>query len=122
MLTEPLVSPYYATKEHLMGLPPLYFAVGGSESYLGDSTVLAKKAAQCGVDVTLEVYSGMWHVFPAFSEGCGSGQELWSAVRALNMTAFWVRHVAETGRPPFTMEVEGPLGGTGYGRTPVTSS
>ena len=35
-------------------VPPLYFAVGASESILGDSVRVAQHAAQGGVDVILE--------------------------------------------------------------------
>jgi len=35
-------------------VPPLYFAVGASESILGDSVRVAQHAAQGGADVILE--------------------------------------------------------------------
>ena len=39
-------------------VPPLYFAVGASESILGDSVRVAQHAAQGGVDVILEAGGG----------------------------------------------------------------
>jgi len=56
----PLVSPLYAD---LRGLPPLLIQVGSDEILLSDSTRLAEKAKAAGVDVTLEVWEGMQHVW-----------------------------------------------------------
>jgi len=101
LLKDPVASPMYAGAEELAGggVPPLYFAVGASESILGDSVIVAQKAAAYGAEVSLEIFEGMWHVFPMYSEGCGSGRELWPAMRALNHTARHIRTVARTGHP-----------------------
>ena len=32
----------------------------------------------------MDVHVGMWHDFPMYSEGCGSGYTLWQAALALN--------------------------------------
>lgn len=56
----PLASPLYAD---LHGLPPLYIHVGDDEILLDDSRMLAERARAAGVDVSLEVWEGMWHVF-----------------------------------------------------------
>jgi monoterpene epsilon-lactone hydrolase len=59
----PLAAPLYA---ELSGLPPLLIQVGGAERLLDDSTRLAERARKAGVDVTLEVWDDMihvWHVF-----------------------------------------------------------
>lgn len=58
--TDPRVSPLYAD---LHGLPPLLIQVGDHEILLSDSTRLARRAREAGVDVTLEVWEGMWHVW-----------------------------------------------------------
>lgn len=58
----PLVSPLYA---ELRGLPPLLVHVGDHEVLLDDAVRLATRARAAGVDVTLEVWEGMWHVFHA---------------------------------------------------------
>ncbi len=59
----PLASPLYAD---LKGLPPLLIQVGSAEILLDDSTRLAQKAKEAGVDATLEVWDDMvhaWHMF-----------------------------------------------------------
>jgi monoterpene epsilon-lactone hydrolase len=60
----PLISPVYA---HLRGLPPLLIQVGDCEVLLSDSVRLAEQARQAGVDTTLEVWDGMWHVFQGYA-------------------------------------------------------
>jgi monoterpene epsilon-lactone hydrolase len=45
------------------GLPPLCIHVGDEEILLSDSIRLAERARAAGVDVELEIWSGMWHVF-----------------------------------------------------------
>jgi acetyl esterase/lipase len=57
---DPRVSPLYAD---LHGLPPLLVQVGDHEILLNDSTRLAERAKEAGVDITLEVWEGMWHVW-----------------------------------------------------------
>lgn len=61
-LDDPLVSPLHAD---LAGLPPLLIQVGDHEVLLSDSTVLASRARDAGVSVTLETYPGAFHVFQA---------------------------------------------------------
>jgi acetyl esterase/lipase len=56
----PLASPVYA---NLHGLPPLLIQVGSEEVLLSDSQRLAENARLSGVDVTLEVWEGMQHVW-----------------------------------------------------------
>jgi len=56
----PLASPYFAD---LHGLPPLLIQVGSHEVCLSDSERFAKKARQAGVEVTLEIWPGMQHVW-----------------------------------------------------------
>jgi acetyl esterase/lipase len=60
----PYASPLYA---QLHGLPPVLIHVGDAEVILDDSTRFAAKAREAGVDVTLEVWDEMPHVFPAFA-------------------------------------------------------
>ena len=59
----PTVSPVFAS---LAGLPPLLIQVGTAELLLADATELAANARRDGVDVTLEVWDEMIHVFQAF--------------------------------------------------------
>jgi acetyl esterase/lipase len=57
---DPLASPLFAD---LQGLPPLLIQVGSSEVLLSDSTSFAKRAQEAGVDVTLQVWPQMYHVW-----------------------------------------------------------
>jgi acetyl esterase/lipase len=60
---EPLATPHLAD---LSMLPPLLIQVGGAEILLDDARLLAADARRSGVDVTLEVWPHMvhvWHVF-----------------------------------------------------------
>lgn len=60
----PLISPLHADYTNF---PPLLIHVGGDEIMLSDSTRLAEKARNAGVDVRLKIWEGMWHVFPFFA-------------------------------------------------------
>jgi len=60
----PHASPLYAD---LRGLPPLLIHVGDAEVILDDSTRLAARASEAGVEVSLEIWDEMPHVFPAFA-------------------------------------------------------
>jgi epsilon-lactone hydrolase len=59
-LTSPLISPLYANLE---GLPPLLIQVGTDEILLDDAARFAEKARNAEVNVTLEVWDAMFHVF-----------------------------------------------------------
>ncbi|HEX8732564.1 MAG TPA: alpha/beta hydrolase, partial [Ktedonobacterales bacterium] len=59
----PLASPLFAD---LHGLPPLLVHVGDAETLLDDSRSLAQRARDAGVEVTLHIWPGMFHVFPIF--------------------------------------------------------
>ena len=63
-LTHPYISPLFAD---LHGLPPTFIQVGTEEILYDDSTRLEQKAHLAGVDVSLETWPGMWHVFQAFA-------------------------------------------------------
>ena len=68
----PLVSPLYAD---LRDLPPLLIHVGTAEVLYDDSTRFAKRAKEAGVDVTLEIFEDMIHVFHTFAPLAPEGQE-----------------------------------------------
>ena len=68
----PYISPLYAD---LKGLPPLLIQVGSAELLLDDSTRFAEKAKKAGVDVTLEIWEDMIHVFQAFALWAPEGQQ-----------------------------------------------
>lgn len=59
----PLVSPVFA---NVAGLPPMLIQVGDDEILLSDSTRLAEKLEAEGIEVELEVWPHMWHVFQMF--------------------------------------------------------
>jgi len=63
-LTSPLISPLYAD---LKSLPPLLIQVGTDEILLDDAVRCAENARKAGVDVTLEVWDEMFHVFQMVS-------------------------------------------------------
>ena len=69
-LRAPLAAPLYAD---LRGLPPLLIQVGSSEVLLDDSNRLAGIAREAGVEVQMEVWDDMihvWHMFaPILPEG-----------------------------------------------------
>ncbi|VVB95245.1 Arylesterase [uncultured archaeon] len=78
----PLISPLYAD---LHGLPPMLIQVGSHEIMLSDSTRFADKARNAGVDVTLKVWDGMWHVFQS------TGLSLPEARQAINEIGVFVK-------------------------------
>lgn len=59
----PLAAPLYAD---LVGLPPLLIQVGTAETLLDDSNRIAAKAKAAGVEVTLEPWEDMIHVWQIF--------------------------------------------------------
>jgi monoterpene epsilon-lactone hydrolase len=78
---DPLVSPLYAD---LRGMPPLLIQVGDRETVLDDSVMFADKARAAGIDVSLEVWDGMIHVFQMFGELPEARQAIASIAGFLN--------------------------------------
>jgi acetyl esterase/lipase len=68
----PLAAPIYAD---LRGLPPLLIQVGTAEVLLDDSTRLAERAKSAGVDVILETWEDMIHVWHSFAAILPEGQQ-----------------------------------------------
>ncbi|HUW03930.1 MAG TPA: alpha/beta hydrolase [Acidimicrobiales bacterium] len=62
--SDPLASPLFG--DHA-GLPPTYISVGDAEIILDDSTRLATRMADAGVDVKIVVADAMFHVYPALA-------------------------------------------------------
>ena len=78
----PLASPLYAD---LKGLPALLIQVGDRETVLDDSTMFADVARAAGVDVELQVWDAMIHVFQMFgAELAEAGQAIASIAGFLN--------------------------------------
>jgi monoterpene epsilon-lactone hydrolase len=70
-LNNPLVSPVFAD---FHGFPPLLIQVSGDEILLDDATALAAKAKAGGVDVTLKVWDGLWHVWQVVGDSIPESQ------------------------------------------------
>ena len=68
----PLAAPLHAS---LRGLPPLFIQVGRREVLLDDALRLAQKAQREGVEVTLEVWPGMIHVWQIFASDLEEARE-----------------------------------------------
>jgi len=68
----PLASPLYAD---LKGLPQFCIQVGSAEILLDDATRLAKRAREAGVEVQLDIWEDMIHVFQAFAVMAPEGTE-----------------------------------------------
>jgi acetyl esterase/lipase len=82
---DPLVSPLHAD---IKDLPPLLIQVGDRETVLDDSVMFADKARAAGVEVELQVWDGMIHVFQMF------GAELPEAHQAIaSIAGFLNRHL-----------------------------
>jgi acetyl esterase/lipase len=56
----PLVSPIHGD---LSGLPPMLIQVGSEEILMNDAQRLSEAAKRDGVDVTLDIFNSLWHVF-----------------------------------------------------------
>jgi len=81
-LDHPLVSPLFAD---LAGMPPMLIQVGTRERLLSDSVRLAQRARRAEVDVTLDVWDGMWHVWqdsPDIPEAERAADEIGAFFRA----------------------------------------
>jgi acetyl esterase/lipase len=78
----PLASPLYAD---LTDLPPMLIQVGDAEVFLNDATRLADRAEAAGVDVTLEVWPDVIHVWHIFAAMLPYGQQ------ALDRVGEWMR-------------------------------
>jgi acetyl esterase/lipase len=79
---DPLASPVFGD---LRGIAPLYIQCGADEALLSDSLKLAEVAAFAEVDVRLEVWPEMIHVWPVFHRYLGAGG------RAIAEAAAWFR-------------------------------
>jgi acetyl esterase/lipase len=81
----PLAAPLYA---NLTGLPPLLIQVGTAETLFDDATRLADRAKAAGIDVTLEAWDEMIHVWQLFAAMLPEGQQ------AINRIGEYIRQRA----------------------------
>jgi acetyl esterase/lipase len=79
---DPLANPLFAD---LRGLPPVYIEVGGFEVLLDDSRALAEALKKAGVDVKMEIFPELQHIFNFLA---GTAPE---ADNAIGKYAKWVR-------------------------------
>lgn len=79
---DPYANPLYADPK---GLPPMLIHVGDHETLLDDSRRFAKRAREAGVDVTVEEYPEMQHVFQFLA---GRAPEADDSIKRM---AAWVR-------------------------------
>ena len=61
----PQISPVFGDVE---GLPPMFIQVGDDEILLSDSERLADQCVAAGIEVELQVWPEMWHVFQMFTK------------------------------------------------------
>lgn len=76
-LTDPIASPIYA--DYDSSFPPTLITTGTRDFLLGDSARLSTKMRLSGVNVKLNVWEGLWHVFefyPQIPEAQQSLQEI----------------------------------------------
>ena len=69
---DPLASPVFASLE---GLPPLLLQVGSEEVLLDDTLRVADNARKAGVEVYLEQWDEMFHVWHAMAAMLDEGQQ-----------------------------------------------
>ncbi|MFA5007025.1 MAG: alpha/beta hydrolase [Candidatus Izemoplasmatales bacterium] len=76
-LKDPLVSPAYGD---FTGFPPLMMHVGGFEMLESDTLGVARKAAAAGVDVSVSIYRGMFHVFQLAFDLIPEAKKAWREI------------------------------------------
>jgi len=81
-LTDPMLSPLFAD---LAGLPPMLIHAASDEVMADDSRLLADRAKAAGVEVTLRMYEGLWHVFH------GAGIEIPESRQAIDEIGSYLR-------------------------------
>ncbi len=76
---DPLAAPLYGD---FSGIPPLLIQVGDEETLLDDSTRLAEVAGSAGVEVRLDVFPEMQHVFHLFAGNMPEADEAVAQISA----------------------------------------
>ncbi len=83
-LTEPLVSPLFGD---FAGFPKCLIQVGDAEILLSDSTRFHEKLLEAGVDVAIEIFDEMIHVFQIFGGMAPEPSE------AISKIGTWIRQL-----------------------------
>lgn len=76
--SNPQISPLFA---QFHDFPPLLIQVGSEEILLDDARALAEKARAAGVNVTLEIWNGMWHVWPILADLIPEGEQAFQHIK-----------------------------------------
>lgn len=76
-LVNPYISPYYGD---FTGFPSMLMQVGSYEQLLDDTLDVAQKAKAVGVDVTADVYGGMFHEFQMLKGSLSISDKAWEAI------------------------------------------
>ncbi len=75
----PTASPLFAD---LAGLPPLFLQVGAGELLVDDSKRFAERAQEAGVEVTLEIWDDVFHVWQGFADMVPEGRDAVAGIGA----------------------------------------
>lgn len=71
----------------LVGVAPVYLAVGQLDLFVGEALRYARALIQSGVSTELHVYPGAYHAFVSFAQGTDLAERAWS-----DLAAALVRH------------------------------
>lgn len=94
-LQDPGISPVYA--DFAPGFPPTLITTGTRDYLSGDCARLSTSMRLAGVDVTLHLWEGMWHVFEFYPDVPEARQSL------AEIATFLAKHL-ELGQGPFWTE------------------
>lgn len=89
-LDHPLVSPLYG--DYGPGFPPTLITSGTRDLFLSDCARLSTRMRRSGVEASLHVWEGMWHVFEFYPDLPEARQSL------DEIAAFIARHIGRHGR------------------------
>jgi epsilon-lactone hydrolase len=85
---DPLVSPTYGDLRHF---PPLFIQAGTHETLFDDVSAFVEKAKKAGVNVTFDVWEGMFHCWQIFSSMLPEGQQ------AIDNIGIFIKKILKTG-------------------------
>jgi acetyl esterase/lipase len=109
LFLDPYANPWHATDRMLSRLPRALIQVGDNEVLRDGVLGLAGRAQAAGAEVTAQLYDGMWHDWPMYSQGCGSGHPLELGLEAYRaIAAFLNGREVRTGD---SVEVDVVMGG-----------
>ena len=90
LLRKAPANPAMATKAMLRTLPPSLFMVGDRETLRGEVMSFVGKAQSVNRQVHGQLYDGMWHDWPMYSDGCGAKHPIRSAKQAITQIAVFL--------------------------------